>query len=240
MNFLRPVQAGLVLALMGLRATVAQAHADTLQLAIFPPSNGLVAMSWPSGPAIRLQQASDVAAPSWGDVANTLGQSSAKVPITQSPALFRLSTVGSPVDNSTNLVRNSGFEADGAPVQTPYRWTTSGNASAASVVAGGYAGSYSLQHSNSAAYQVETSQLVTNLANGFYSLSAYCKCSGGQKACYIAGNDRPDQPAASVCRLDTADRTGHCRHERPMPGARLFRRLGQQLVPRGRDQSAQG
>ena len=165
-------------------------YADSVQLAISPASSNQVALSWAGGPAIRLQHASDLLAPVWADVPNTLGQSAATVPIGEAQALFRLSTAASPVDNSTNLVRNSGFEADGAPVQTPYRWSTSGAASADSVVAGGYAGSYSLQHSNSVAYQVETSQLVTNLPNGFYSLTAYSKCGGGQKACYLAGNDR--------------------------------------------------
>jgi arabinogalactan endo-1,4-beta-galactosidase len=165
-------------------------YADALRLVASPPSNGRIGLSWPGGPAVRLQRADDLRAPAWRDVTNTLGQAAASVPFTGSQALFRLSTMSTPVDDSTNLVCNSGFEADGAPVPTPYGWSTSGAASATAVAAGGYAGYYSLQHSNAVAYQVETSQLVTSLPNGFYSLSAYAKSSGGQKVCYLAGNER--------------------------------------------------
>ncbi len=94
------------------------------------------------------------------------------------------------LETSTNLVRNSGFEADGTAVQSPYRWTMSGDPSSGSVVTGGYSGRFSLQHSNALAYAVETGQMITNLPNGYYRLTAWVKCSGGQEACYLAGNDR--------------------------------------------------
>jgi len=86
-----------------------------------------------------------------------------------------------------------------------------------------------LQHSNSVAYQVTTSQLITNLPNGFYSLTAYSKCSGGQKACYLAGNDR----LTSLPRFTRTGRQSSCgyqRYQRPVRGPDLFRCVRQQLV----------
>ena len=162
-------------------------QADSGRLDILSRSNFQMVLSWVGGPAIRLERA-DLLTAVWEEVANTLGQSAATTSLSGEQAFFRLSTVTTPTDNSTNLVRNSGFEADGGPVETPYRWSTTGDALADATVAGGYAQAYSLQHSNATAYQVETSQLVTNLPNGFYKLTARVKCSGGQKACYLAGN----------------------------------------------------
>ena len=164
--------------------------ADGGSLAAAQPVASQLSLAWVAGPQIRLQRAAVLNGPVWEDVANTLGRSAATLPMSEEKAFFRISPAGAPVDNSTNLVRNSGFEADGSPVSAPYQWATSGDTVADAVVAGGYAGGFSLQHSNSATYQVETSQLVTNLANGFYKLTARAKCSGGQNACYLSGNEK--------------------------------------------------
>src|SRR5208282_4532357 len=70
-------------------------------------------------------------------------------------------------------------------------WQTSGNTSADSLQSGGaFSGSYYLLQSNSIPYQVQTYQLVTNLLNGYYKLTAMVQNSGGQNACYLGGNDR--------------------------------------------------
>jgi len=162
--------------------------ADALRLNITEPSNNLVTLSWMGTPTVGLQHTVDlVSAPLWLDVSNTLGQSSANVSIADGVQFFRLYEHG---PAATNLVQNLGFEADVAPVTAPLAWSTSGDDNADSVEYGGYQGSFSLQHSNAAPYQVETSQLVSGLSNGFYKLTAYVKNSGGQSACYLAGNER--------------------------------------------------
>ena len=68
-------------------------------------------------------------------------------------------------------------------------WQNSGTTTAASLATGNaFSGSNSLLHSNAAPYSVQTSQLITNLPNGYYKLTAMVKNSGGQYACYLGGN----------------------------------------------------
>src|SRR5208283_5000889 len=70
-------------------------------------------------------------------------------------------------------------------------WQTSGDAGAVSVQSNGaFSGSCCLQQSNSFPYRVQTYQLVTNLPDGYYRLTAMVENSGGQNACYLSGNDR--------------------------------------------------
>ena len=141
-----------------------------------------ILLRWSGMPTIHLQQTSNLVNARWNDVAGTLGSSSAIVTNSESQQFFRLS--------SNSGLQNSGFEADGAATQTPAGWNTSGDSNADAVVAGGATGGFSLQHSNGTAYVVETSQIVAGLTNGIYKLTAKVKNSGGQKACYLAGNDK--------------------------------------------------
>jgi arabinogalactan endo-1,4-beta-galactosidase len=70
-------------------------------------------------------------------------------------------------------------------------WQGSGNTAAASLLSGGaFSGSSCLQQSNPVPGRVQTFQLVTNLPNGCYKLTAMVENSGGQSACYLGGNDR--------------------------------------------------
>ena len=151
---------------------------------------GIIRCAWFGGPQIRLQTSPRLLPPLWTDVPGSLGQTSATLAVGPDCAFLRLSLL--PADaGDTNGLRNTSFEADGASTQSPYGWISSGDASADSVVSGdAFAGTFSLQHSNATAFQVETSQLATNLPNGFYRLAARVKCSGGQTACYLAGNDK--------------------------------------------------
>ena len=80
---------------------------------------------------------------------------------------------------------NSGFEereASGAPAG----WNTSGLAEASVIEDGGHSGDLRLTHRGPEAYQVETWQSLTRLANGWYTLRAWVRSSGGQNAVYIA------------------------------------------------------
>jgi len=88
---------------------------------------------------------------------------------------------------------NGDFEADGTGTATPAGWTTRnapGQGNASYTEAGGHSGSYRLAHWSADAYMTETSQEVTGLANGHYTLTAWVRSSGGQNAAYLALNTR--------------------------------------------------
>jgi hypothetical protein len=53
-------------------------------------SGGQLTLSWTAGPLIRLQTATDLSGSAWQDVANTLGQNSATVPVGSGRAFFQL------------------------------------------------------------------------------------------------------------------------------------------------------
>jgi len=123
------------------------------------------------------------------EVTNTLGQNSAGVPLNDAQKDSRLSVLAC---NGVSLNQaNLSFEANGAPAAVPLGWRTTGSAASDSVISSdAYAGGFSLLHSNRTPYQVETSILITNLANGIYRINARVKNSGGQMACYLAGNEK--------------------------------------------------
>jgi arabinogalactan endo-1,4-beta-galactosidase len=159
-----------------------------LNAALLP--SGLLSLTWLAAPNIRLTSSPELLAHSWEDVTNTLGASSALVPTSADQMFFQLSPGSTGSGTSSNLA-NFGFDADGAPVVNPSGWTTTGTLTASGVIGtDAYAGGYCLQHSNNSAYQVQTTLLVTNLANGIYRLGAHVKSSGGQLACYLSGNSK--------------------------------------------------
>jgi len=149
-------------------------------------NSGQFALSWFGGSTIRLQRTTNLVSPQWTDVADTLGSNTASVAFAQTEEYYRLAVT----NGATTGFANTGFEADGGTTQTPASWSSTGSTSSDMVVAGGAAGGFSLQHSNGTAYVVETSQIVAGLTNGIYKLTGKVKSSGGQKACYLAGNDK--------------------------------------------------
>ncbi|MBD2722042.1 glycosyl hydrolase 53 family protein [Hymenobacter armeniacus] len=82
------------------------------------------------------------------------------------------------------LVYNPGFEYTGA-TQTVLGWTTTGDADADLTQFYGYSSSYQLGHQRATPYQVRTSQLLTNLPSGTYTLRAWGQSSGGQTQCQL-------------------------------------------------------
>ncbi|GAC1593727.1 MAG: glycosyl hydrolase 53 family protein [Hymenobacter sp.] len=92
-----------------------------------------------------------------------------------------------------NLVTNPGFEADGKATQTPTGWTTYANTTLNPSTAynadytetGGQSGTYRLTHYLATAYQVSTYQVKTGLTTGSYTLKAWVRNGGGQKACQL-------------------------------------------------------
>jgi arabinogalactan endo-1,4-beta-galactosidase len=84
-------------------------------------------------------------------------------------------------------VRNPGFEAGAA--QVPAGWSESGSRAASFTEAGGYTGAYRLTHYSDAAYRVETSQSVTGLRKGMYTLSLRVRSDGNQSNAYVSLRD---------------------------------------------------
>ncbi|MGW4638900.1 glycosyl hydrolase 53 family protein [Sphaerisporangium sp. NPDC004334] len=105
---------------------------------------------------------------------------------------------------AATTVTNGGFESSGTGVASPPGWTTSGTASADYTETGGRSGSYRLTHWSSSAYTVKTSQTLTGLAAGPYTLSLYVKNGGGQGSVY-AGLENCGGPAAQTALPVTAD-----------------------------------
>ncbi len=71
------------------QAVVSQAPPKVLIQAAL--SGGSLALTWPGAPNVKLQTTMSLSAPNWTDVPNTLGASSASVPLTGTAAFFRLS-----------------------------------------------------------------------------------------------------------------------------------------------------
>jgi len=84
------------------------------------------------------------------------------------------------------IITNNGFEKGGAS-QTPSGWTTesSSDQDADYSVEGGVSGAFSLEHRKSTPYKVYTSQKITGLDTGYYSVTVWVTNSGGQNACYV-------------------------------------------------------
>ena len=93
---------------------------------------------------------------------------------------------------------NPGFE-DQEPEGTPVGWTQTGTVEAVKLDKRGHSGNLRLTHQATEAYQVETSQSVSGLPNGWYTLRGWVRSSGEQNEVYLAlkcGNEekRVDVP----------------------------------------------
>lgn len=75
---------------------------------------------------------------------------------------------------------NPGFEEDANG------WVTSGNAEAATIEADGQASELRLTHQFTEPYEVDTTQTVAGLADGWYTLRFWARSSGGQSEDYAA------------------------------------------------------
>jgi arabinogalactan endo-1,4-beta-galactosidase len=96
---------------------------------------------------------------------------------------------------------NPGFEDDGAIPTAPSGWTNSGTTTAASIEPGGHLGGFHLAHRYADDYSVETSQTLTNLRDGWYTLRAWVRRSPGRNNSYIQlrcrdESERVDLPVA--------------------------------------------
>lgn len=104
-------------------------------------------------------------------------------PVEVTPATETVPT-SIPVSEPANLV-NPGFEEkdeNGVPIG----WSVIGSESAVLLEENGHASSFRLTQKSSETYQVETSQTVSGLANGWYTLRAWVRSSGKQVEVYLA------------------------------------------------------
>jgi arabinogalactan endo-1,4-beta-galactosidase len=89
---------------------------------------------------------------------------------------------------------NPGFENDGEPGvgREPSGWTSSGTAGATMIEAGGHSGAFRLAHRAAEPFRVETTQRLTGLAPGWYTLRAWVSRSDGRNDAWIGLGDGPD------------------------------------------------
>lgn len=105
--------------------------------------------------------------------------------------------------DTNTAVSNPGFETGGA-VAAPSGWTETGTVAAAYSEAGGHSGGFKLSHYAAGAYKVETSQTLTGLTNGTYTLWVWVLTGGGQNAAYIALRDCGGAEARTTLPVDGA------------------------------------
>jgi len=94
------------------------------------------------------------------------------------------SATPSPAPQAISLV-NPGFEEQDQS-GTLTGWNHTGAAEAILIEDRGHSGDFRLTHKGEEAYQVETWQTISGLANEWYTLRAWVRSSGGQNAAYIA------------------------------------------------------
>jgi len=103
-----------------------------------------------------------------------------------------------------NWIQNPGFES-GTEANWGV-WTGDNNASASYVESGSYSGSYRLTHYSSNPFQVYTSQTITNIPNGRYTLTARVVGGGGQNAAYLSAkgfNSSGNELTTSVTAIES-------------------------------------
>jgi arabinogalactan endo-1,4-beta-galactosidase len=107
------------------------------------------------------------------------------IPGTEPPGTVNPSSeIPNPISESVSLL-NPGFE-DQESGGTPTGWKNTGEQEAFLIEERGHSGDFRLTHKGTEAYQVETSQTLSGLANEWYTIRAWVRSSGGQNAVYIA------------------------------------------------------
>ncbi|WP_156176316.1 Ig-like domain-containing protein [Hymenobacter terrenus] len=172
------------------RATVAVGSTQQLFAVVSPWNVPNLNVSWQSGnPAVATVDANGLV--------TIVGPGTAVITVTtQQGGQTATSTISTPTPGSTtsgtNLALNPSFDADGAPVQSPIRWSTwVGNAGTdtdadyTETYGGAHSGTYHGTHYKASDYEVFTYQVATGLTNGLYTLRAWTKSSGGQSVAVL-------------------------------------------------------
>ncbi|WP_447005937.1 glycoside hydrolase family 53 protein [Saccharothrix isguenensis] len=98
-------------------------------------------------------------------------------------AVLAVAAAGAPAASAASSIANGGFESGTSG------WTTSspnGTQAASFTEPGGRSGGYRLSHWSSSAYQVETTQTLTGLANGRFTARVWVRSGGGQVQSSVA------------------------------------------------------
>ena len=97
------------------------------------------------------------------------------------------------------LVNNPGFEYTAA-TQSPLGWitTSTADADADKTEGPGHSGQFQLTHYKATAYSVTTSQVISNLPNGTYTLRAWVQSGGGQTTCQLYGRSGTAEQARTL------------------------------------------
>ena len=88
---------------------------------------------------------------------------------------------------------NGSFEDDGTGVASPVGWTSTGSVNADYTEWGGNTGDWRLSHFSTEAFSVDTTQAISGLADGAYTVRARVRRSTGQNNSYVelaCGRDR--------------------------------------------------
>ena len=86
---------------------------------------------------------------------------------------------------STPNIVNPSFDADGSGVASPAGWVSSGSVNADFTEWGAHSGNYRLTHWSADAYAVDTSQTVSGLCPGWYTLRGFARRSSGRNNSYL-------------------------------------------------------
>jgi arabinogalactan endo-1,4-beta-galactosidase len=143
-------------------------------------------------PSESLTTASPIESPGGGATPGSYLPTSTLEPgiITLTPELESLVEEDDPGDVPTPILEmvrleNAGFENQDSSGEL-VDWHHTGSVEAIKVEDRGRSGDFRLTHQGSDAYQVETWQTVSGLANDWYTLRGWVRSSGGQKEVYIA------------------------------------------------------
>jgi len=119
-----------------------------------------------------------------GILSSTVG-CSPQAPVAETEPTVTLETpTPAPALEPADLV-NPGFEEKDAN-GIPLGWNITGEESAVLLEENGYSGTFRLTHKSSETYVVDTSQVVSGLGNGWYTLRAWVRSSGKQVELYLA------------------------------------------------------
>lgn len=80
---------------------------------------------------------------------------------------------------------NPSFDLDGTGVASPRGWTSSGSVGADFTELGARTGTHRLTHWSSDAYSVDTSQTITGMHEGWYTLRGFARRGSGQNDSYL-------------------------------------------------------
>ncbi len=92
-------------------------------------------------------------------------------------------------EDISDALQNASFEADEGRTSDTTGWSSSGDSDADFSEPGGRQSAHRLSHWLADSYTVATSQTITGLSNGLYTLRVWFKSSGGQNEIYVALRD---------------------------------------------------